>query len=460
MKKNIKKIIITILSTTLSIALLYGIVFYFNFFQDFVTINNNKVSSNALPSDNFKSTFTPSLKFENMPVRTISDINLNILDNKNTQNIPLLAKAQRYYLPVDIISKELGYTATRMNKILYLSNGSNNISLTDTNYTTNLSSGSLRGSLLIKDDVDYISISDIEQIFGVTAVFKFEDKSITLLHSDSKALSPNKDIPSDGKVALIRLEDVSAGDGAASDINQPKLKALGNFLYSEGIKYHIAWIPRFIAPSDNIDNDLLKNDSFENAAFINLLDYLINKGGQIGLHGYTHQSGDSRSAVGTELSSKIQNNEEDTRKVIENSINTATALNIPYAFFESPHYKATQKQKNIIEEYVQYIYEPKNILIYHKLQKTDKDNLYIPTPLSYVKDLDISYIERGLSNPRPGELASLFYHPTKEFDFIEVNTNNYTFNVNYSSESPLQKIVKSIKDNNYVTVHVNQLKNN
>ncbi|MDZ4957343.1 DUF2334 domain-containing protein, partial [Clostridium perfringens] len=117
------------------------------------------------------------------------------------------------------------------------------------------------------------------------------------------------------------------------------------------IKYHIAWIPRFVAPSDNIDNDLLKNDSFENVAFINLLDYLINKGAQIGLHGYTHQFDDSKSAVGTELSHKIQNNEKDTRRVIESSIDTANALNIPYSFFESPHYKASGKQKLITNNF-------------------------------------------------------------------------------------------------------------
>ncbi|MGG7179434.1 DUF2334 domain-containing protein [Clostridium paraputrificum] len=461
MSKSIKKFILTIMLIIFTLGAIYGVLFYFNFFQGFVTIKDKKISSSALPTTNeFKSNYKPKINFDDLTVSNVSDVNLTILDDPILKDTPVISKAQRYYLPIDIISNKLGYTIDSTSTTINLTNGNNNISLSDTNYKTNSSSGNLRGNLLKNDGKYFLSISDIEEIFGLTAIFKFENKSITLLNSNKKDLANSKNMPSDGKVALIRLEDVTAGDGAGSDNAQPKLKALADFLYSEGVKYHIAWIPRFIAPSSNIDNDLLKNNTFENAGFINLLDYLINNGAQIGLHGYTHQYGDSRSAVGTELSSKIQNNEEDTRRVIESSIDTANALNIPYTFFESPHYKATNKQKNIIEEYVQYIYEPQNILLYHKLQKTNRNNLYIPTPLSYVKDLDVSHIENNLSNPRPGELASLFYHPTKEFDFIEVNYDNNTFNVTYSKDSPLQKIVRSIKDNNYVTVHVNQLKNN
>ena len=73
--------------------------------------------------------------------------------------------------------------------------------------------------------------------------------------------------------------------------------------------------------------------------------------------------------------------------------------------------------------------------------------------------MDVSYIQKELSNPRPGELASLFYHPTQELDFINVISSNNTFTVEYSEDSPLQKIVKSIKDNDYVTIHVTDLIN-
>ena len=191
-----------------------------------------------------------------------------------------------------------------------------------------------------------------------------------------------------------------------NNINQMKMKAIGSFLNSNSIKYHIAWVPRFIAPSDNIDNNLLVNNNIENVGFINLLDYLINNGGMVGLHGYSHQANDTRSTVGSELTRKINNTEEDTRRVAENAINTAVSLNLPsYAFFESPHYHAVGKQKKILEEYFQYLYEPKNPLIYHKLQKTSTNNLYIPTPLSYVRDLNTDNIINGLENPRPGLLA-------------------------------------------------------
>ena len=98
-----------------------------------------------------------------------------------------------------------------------------------------------------------------------------------------------------------------------------------------------------------------------------------------------------------------------------------------------------------------------NYFIYTKLQKSNS-NLYIPTPLGYVKDLDISYIKNELCNPRPGELASFFYHTIKELNFINFNISNNIIENNYSNDSPLQQIISTLKNNGYTTIHVSDFK--
>jgi hypothetical protein len=257
---------------------------------------------------------------------------------------------------------------------------------------------------------------------------------------------------------MLRLEDFTAGDSLISDKNQGKVKCMADLLYSQGIKYHIAWIPRFKAPTDNIDNNLLENDCIENVGFINLLDYLINKGAQVGLHGYTHQSGNDRSAVGADLTKKVNNTISGTKYVIENGLETASALNIPITFFESPHFRDTRLQQRVLEEYFQFLYEPFNGKNGNTLYKTQRNNLYVPCPFGFVNKLDTSTITDGLQDIHSSKLHSFFYHPSIELDFIDFDISSNTLNVQYSDSSPLKKIVKSLEDNNYATIHIDQLK--
>lgn len=455
-----KKRIYIPLIIILSLGIIYGILFYFNFFQGFVYSKDSKIISKTIQKQRFTSNYSPSNTFDDMPISKISDVKINILGEEFISSSPVLLKAQRYYLPIESLAKTLNYSFNEDNSEINLSNSLTNINISENKCKLNNSNYSLRGNIIKENDISYLSLSDIEYLFNLVCIFNFDNNSINLVNnSKEQPINSSVDANSKKKIALIRLEDFSAGDSMLIDSYQAEMKAMGNLLYSNGIKFHIAWVPRFKAPSENIDNDLLNNNCIQNVGFINLLDYLINSGGEVGLHGYTHQSDDQRSLNGTELSRKYNSSDKETREVIENAINTSVALNIPCSFFESPHYKATLNQKKIIEEYFEFIYEPYNPLIYHKLYSTKNNNLYIPTPLSYVRDLNVDYILKGLSNPRPGLLASLFYHPTKEFDFIEINTENNTFNITYSEDSPIYKIINKLNECNYKTTHVSELKN-
>lgn len=455
MKKKLK--VYTLVLISFSILALF---FYFNCINDIPILINNNLYSSKLPSNTFKSSYNPKILFENIPTTKVRGVSLDILSEKNITNIPMILKAQRYYIPLPYICKKLDYSITPYkNSFKLIKNNSNDVIILSRNsFTTNSKEKKLRGNLLKYNNENYISISDIEEIFNLEAIFNFENQNIQLLNSTIKKIQPNPIYNKFNRpIAMIRFEDFTCGDSNFSDKNQAKVKFMADYLYENNIKFHVGWIPRFKAPSDNIDNDLLSKNNMVNVGFVNLLDYLINKNAEIGLHGYTHQHGNSRSAVGEELSKDINNNVSDTKKVVENGIDTASALNIPITFFESPHYSATELQENVINNYFQLLYEPYNDSINH-LYKTKTNNLYVPTPLGYIdKPKDTKKLINALNNTNPEIFHSFFYHPSIEIRYIDFDTNNNSINIRYDENSPLKQIVQSLKENNYATIHISQL---
>mgnify|MGYP001107513439 FL=1 len=144
-----KKIILSTLLSILSIAILYGILFYFSFFQGFVTVKDNKVQSKLLPNDDFKSSYTPKLNFKNTKEELVSDVKVNILSNIDA-SIPVIKKSQRHYIPLDYVCKTLGYNLTKSNNTFTISNSNHTITLNENSYTKGNESLYLRGNILTK----------------------------------------------------------------------------------------------------------------------------------------------------------------------------------------------------------------------------------------------------------------------------------------------------------------------
>ena len=456
MRKRKKTFIFLILSILLSIFIFCDPFFYYKFFDKDLTVINNTVYASSLPDNKFESTYVPKIKFEDRPITKVNGISLNILNESNITNVPMLLKAQRYYMPLSFICNKLNYTIdTSDNKILLNSNN-NKISLTENSYTKNSRTGNLRGNIINNDGTNYISISDIEELFNLIAVFDFQNNNISLLDNNVKTPENSSTLYTD-KVALIRLEDFGCGSNYSVDKNQAKIKCMANLIYSQGMKFHVSWIPRFKSPADNIDNDLLTMNNITNVGFVNLLDYLINKNCEVGLHGYTHQHGDEKSGTGEEMAVDVNNSVSETKAVIENGIDAASALNIPISYYESPHYFDTELQKKVIADYFQFIYEPFNGTKNNNIYNLDDHNLFVPTPLGYVHDSDPTSIIDGLNNENPDTLHSFYYHPFLELKYIDFNTNNNKLNITYDENSPLQQIINTLKADDYTTVHIDEL---
>lgn len=446
---KLKRYIYTCIAILLLITTILGTLFFFNFFQGWVKIKNGKITTNILPEHLYSSPYIPKLNFECSKISKDNNIKICILGKPLNLTNQVYLKSQRYYIPIDKISHYLNFKF----KINDSSMEIDNITIDKNNNSFKFGDKTLylRGKILTIDSIPYLSISDIEKIFNLTACFYYNDNIINFVPKLKSSYICDKSL--NGPCALLRLEDFGASPYITDEKNIMKMKVIGNFLEENNIKFHVAWVPRYVCPEKSIDNDLLYSNNLQNVAFINIIDNLIFQGASIGLHGYTHQFGNEESFSGTEFSKECNNDLESTKSIIEKAIDTASALNIPLDFFESPHYDATKEQLDIASRYFQYIYQPYSMFSFTTL-KIIKNTVYIPTPLGYVKDLNTKPIIKRLINPLPYELSSFYYHPTIEFDFIDITYSDKNLSINYSKISPLHEIIYTLKSHGYVTSYV------
>ncbi|OOM75078.1 hypothetical protein CLPUN_35150 [Clostridium puniceum] len=310
----------------------------------------------------------------------------------------------------------------------------------------------------IVDSVLYLSLFDICRILNIKSRWDYNKNSISLYWDMDKH---ERSTSSPGRVALIRFEDITAGNAYLDSGNLEKFRVIGDYMFSSGIPFHIAWIPRFVDPPNGIDNDISKDYSMPNANFLFTIEYLLNRNGVIGLHGYTHQYGNEVSADGTEFNEKRNNDEKSVRKRVEAAINTAKKLELPTKFFESPHYAATEFQQSIFEQYFDIIYECYVGIWGEKIVKSPRNHrtLYIPTPLDYVEEKDgMKKMLDRINNLGEDALASLFYHPYIDFEYITLQNDISGYPVSsYSENSQLHRIVKALYDKRCSFVEITKL---
>lgn len=295
----------------------------------------------------------------------------------------------------------------------------------------------------------YISIQDVLDMYGLETVWNYSESCIYF--KDRPELKKAQQ-PADGPTALIRLEDISPGGAYESSSNLRKLRFVADLLYTRGVPFHVAWIPRYIDPSHHYECDPASEDSIYAYEFIYTLQYLIRRGGVIGLHGYTHQYGDTTTALGFEFynikDKEIPATPQYAKERIENAIDAALTLHITPWFFESPHYASTFPQKKVFERYFSYIYEPNLIHYYAKKNKQifqEKNGVYyIPTPLGYQSSTN-SIADR-LNSIKRDTLASFFYHPMLEFKYLHVQPDG---SMQYDKSSPLHKILDTFGEKGY-----------
>ena len=381
-------------------------------------------------------------------------------EGKRTQfKSPIYNDKNRLYIPLSELLKSINGEVTFIDKVINININNKKIFInnTDKKYwfgdkTNKLLN--LKENIIINDHNMYVSLFDLTTMLDLKTRWNIDKKEIHLFWNKEKIIPLIKN-QSSSKYGLIRLEDITAAQRYQTAEELEKLRAVGDYLYASEIPFHIAWVPRYIDKGKGIDNDPSKTYSIYNADFIFTMDYLINKNGLIGIHGYTHQFKDSVSIDGVEFSKKYNTDEKSIRERLQLAIKCAVDLDFKYTFFETPHYAATNFQHKIMEEYFKYIYDPNN-----NSKGRYSDTVYVPTILNYMDGKeDLNNMLRKIKNLKQNELGSFFYHPNIEFEFIKLigNKDEYPAYI-YDENSPFHQILMTFYKRGYKFIPISHLK--
>ncbi|OQB12407.1 MAG: hypothetical protein BWY15_02235 [Firmicutes bacterium ADurb.Bin193] len=307
------------------------------------------------------------------------------------------------------------------------------------------------------NDIPYIYLYDLANICGLCAVFDSDNNKVSLYrYKQLKAYAPDN---SDLEKAYIRLEDIVADYGTGgnfTDEGLEKLRGMADYFASRNQVFHIAWIPYFKDPENRIENDLTDNFDFYNAGFIYTLDYLVSRGGRIVIHGYTHQYGDTKSAIGTEFGPNDHLTPDEIRSRMKEAKRIAEALGFESNSFEFPHYSFTKTSVEIAEEIfdtiaMQYPYAGKYGKVETVYSPLRGITTYIPTPLGYLDSLDrVEDMINSINTSPAWEFKGLFIHPYIDFKSIEFQDAPAGFRVmSYDINGIIPRLVERITDTGY-----------
>ncbi len=280
----------------------------------------------------------------------------------------------------------------------------------------------------------WISFYKLVKGMGLAAVFDSENDKVTICYRkmDTSDL-PEITKSEDAKPAILRLEDITP-DGYCenpryTDEGLEKLRAMAEYLERREQTFYIAWIMRYVNPEQGIDLDPTKVTNTYTAGFMYTLDYLIDKGGKIILHGYTHQYDDYFSADGFEFGyfSTLTMQERAERLLMAR--NDAALLSFDNTMWEFPHYGATPSDLVMAEEVYSVIFQSANKVfnaddIIVKTSRSGKTVTYVPLPAYYLNniyELD-DMLQRIDKCEEKGCVAGLFFHPSIDFEKIEADT--------------------------------------
>lgn len=270
------------------------------------------------------------------------------------------------------------------------------------------------------------------------------------------------------KKALLRLEDVSPGAYDTED-KLGKLRAMADYLHQEGVPFHVSLIPFYRDPKKNIEINIGDTASPQVKAFVDTMLYMRSRGGLIGLHGYTHQYQSDVSGAGYEFMEKgtaVFARPEYAGERVKKALELAGKAGIPIDYWETPHYTASPKQYQVLNNYFGLIYDPnprdknyKNMSSWESTGLQNQAGVFVPAPLLNVDvEKDVGRILGQLDKNEPGVLASFFFHPFQEYKFMYKMKapEGYTFYV-HETDSYLHRLISGFKERGYAFVTVSDL---
>jgi hypothetical protein len=393
---------------------------------------------------------------------------LNLIIDGNTINLSsqVYLDKNRYYICLNDIVKNLSGTIKRDNDILILNllNQTVEIDTTNNNYKNADILTDLKEPLKTEDDFYYINFSDFTNMLDIYTRWDASSNTIFCKTFGNSIDNIESYKPKIETLGFLRMEDIDLTTQSYDKDFLEKIRIIGNYLAKRNIPYHIAWIPRYLCPAQNIDIDPIKANNFVNAEMVYTLDFFTTHNGIIGLHGYTHQTGKQESAIGFEFG-KACPSDSLFKEKIEKAIETAKYLDIPIAFFETPHYEITPEQNKIAEKYFKILYYPfKDSGASHidltkpQLSPYNKSSYYISTPLDYIQSDNINRALNRIRHCDTKKMGSVFYHPRLDFDFIKLTSDNNIPSYQYDDNSTLKTLISILEEKGFKMSKVTDIK--
>ncbi|MGZ4031440.1 MAG: DUF2334 domain-containing protein [Tumebacillaceae bacterium] len=283
------------------------------------------------------------------------------------------------------------------------------------------------------------------------------------------------------KKALIRFEDIGPGGYYESPDNIIKLRAIAEYMRSEGVPFHVAMIPRFVNPGTGYDKSIADHGDAYVQSFHRMIEHLRKCGGSIGMHGYRHQYGNAVSADGFEFAYKecttdcAPDDEPEAyleREAFERSYASERMRDgfaavkqsgLTVDWFETPHYTASDNQRWILESWVGMFFEnDPHAADNNRISIRDVDTplyrgvIYVPTPLYYVDgskpDEEVGRITEAIKEFTEADVAAFFFHPFLEFPFLHIERANGTTRVVYEENTYLKRLIRGFKEQQFTFV--------
>lgn len=261
--------------------------------------------------------------------------------------------------------------------------------------------------------------------------------------------------------ALLRLEDINPH--TYSNFGSSLARAY-EFLKSNEIPFHIAYIERYINPKEHIDITARDKRWFRRLMQRMAADDLVT----FIQHGYTHQIGDEVSAIGFEFwdieknSPLTYDSEEYVHGIVASARKGMKKDGLPVTdIWETPHYALSDLDNDVLNELYPIRYEhipnigslPFVVLI--------NGTIFIPENLGYVFDeMDIEKIKYGFKQLRTFEdlTASFFWHPWRDPRELKYLIN-YTHN-NECQFVSAYDLIERDPDENLVVAHSGSVNDN
>ncbi|SHK20413.1 Copper amine oxidase N-terminal domain-containing protein [Clostridium cavendishii DSM 21758] len=454
MKRKIIRKVILFISIILALGILAGC--------------NNKEKYKAESKEKVGDTKTKYLDYSKFTKLDMEKIDFKIIFEGKEQNnkLPIYIERNRYYLPItEIINNNSGEIQKKDNilKITFLDKDLN-INIGENSFTKGEENLKLKKPLIEKDGFYYLSLYDFSRCFDLRVRINGEKNQVMInkVKREKKTEKYKAKLKTPG---FIRLEDVSATNTKFDDEIFERIRIMGDYLNDKGIPYHLAWVPRYVRPADKKDEDPSTKNSNYFADMVYTMDYISDRGGVIGLHGYTHQTGNENTLAGIEFGPRHPGAKYIRERVIA-AKKIAEYLDIKVDFFEAPHYEITLEQNKELENHFDYIYhqyinekgKPVSSNMPIKSNYNGK-TYYIWTPLDYVQNGKVEGMISRIEHLPESTMASLFYHPEFEYGFIKLKEgeNNYP-DFEYDDNANLKRIVAALEKRGYNMMKITDIK--